>query len=207
MNTINKLMKPLIRFILKALLIGGMTAITSMPAFATEDETELPVYEGLGGDFTLTGPQGVRVGLQDFRGHVVLLFFGYTYCPDICPTTMVDLRDVINALGGQSAHVQTIFVSVDPERDSPERLRDFVAYFHPSFKGLTGSRQEIDRVVRQYGAVYFRQEVESAAGYLFAHTSYVFLIDKEGLLRGFYKTETDTQGLVEGIKLLIAEET
>ncbi|MBF0288523.1 MAG: SCO family protein [SAR324 cluster bacterium] len=165
----------------------------------------LRFYKGWGGDFTLTGHDGANVNLEDYRGKVILLYFGYTFCPDACPTTLLDLKQIMKKLDKQAQQVQTLFISIDPERDTPERLKEFVTHFDPSFVGLTGSEKAIKKAAEKYGMRYMREQVESVAGYFFAHTDYVFLVDKQGRLRGRFQTQREAEQLVSGIQQLIIE--
>ncbi len=179
------------------------TVIVLMTPLSVEAESKLKFYKNQGGDFTLTGHHGNPVSLLDYRGKVVLLTFGYTHCPDVCPLIMSYLQQVAQRLGKQVSDVQTIFVSFDPERDTLEQLKNYISHFHPSFLGLTGTPEEIKKVARQYRAAYFKQNVKSAAGYLYAHTDYIYLIDQQGQLRRIYR-KTPLNKIVEDIQYLIA---
>ena len=121
-------------------------------------------------DFTLTAHYGQDVTLSDYRGRVVLLFFGYANCPDVCPATLADLKQAMQALGDEADKVQVFMVSVDPERDSQADLAAFVPAFHPSFVGLTGSPDEVAEIATYYGVYFAKQESESALGYLVEFT-------------------------------------
>ena len=135
-----------------------------------------------GGDFGLQSGRGAA-GLADLRGKVVLMYFGYTWCPDICPTNLAVMSQALAALTPEElAEVQVLFVSVDPERDSLERLEEYTAYFHPNILGLTGSPDALDRVVRQYGAAYRVAERDSGGGYLVDHSAFTYLVDPRGRL-------------------------
>jgi protein SCO1/2 len=131
-------------------------------------------------DFTLTGAEGHTFRLIDQRGKVVLLFFGYTNCPDFCPTTLSDFKRVHEQLGDKADQVEFVFITLDPERDTPERVTDYVRAFNPDFIGLSGTLEELEPVWKGYGVFRQVQEVESAAGYLLDHTVTVYLIDSEG---------------------------
>jgi len=133
-----------------------------------------------GGDFTLRkGDETVR--LSDFKGKAVLMFFGYTSCPDVCPTSLAFISSSLKALSeSELQKVQVIFISVDPDRDTPEKLNEYVHYFHPNIIGLTGNKNEIDGVVKQYGAAYKKVEGDSAMGYLVDHSSSVFVVNPKG---------------------------
>ena len=134
-------------------------------------------------DFTLTGQNGQSVSLSDFQGKVVLLYFGYTTCPDVCPTTLAVLHQARTALGKQADDIQVLMVTVDPERDTLPVLADYLPHFDSSFIGLTGTTEQIAEVATYYGIYYEKQEGNSALGYLVNHTATVMAIDKDGYLR------------------------
>ncbi|MBP6709086.1 MAG: SCO family protein [Candidatus Accumulibacter sp.] len=135
-----------------------------------------------GGDFTLQGPQG-PVALKDYRGKVVLIYFGYTYCPDVCPTSLSLLAQALSELeAGERQRVQAIFVSLDPERDTPDRLKDYAPFFHPGLIGLTGTPQQIAAVAQQYGARYQKQPPNAEGQYAVDHSSVTYVVDAQGRL-------------------------
>ncbi len=155
-------------------------------------------------DFTLIGPEGQPVRLSDFRGKVVLLFFGYASCPDVCPTTMYDLARAVEMLPPEKAErVQVIMITVDPERDTRERLDAFVRNFHPSFLGLTGSPEAIAQVAKQYNIFYAKDEGTDATDYLMVHTASVTLIDPEGYIKLVYPFGTEPKAFAEDIAYLL----
>ena len=143
----------------------------------------IPAFERDHYDFTLHGADG-DVSLSDFRGKkAVAVYFGYSLCPDICPTTFGNLTAALNRLSPEeAAGLQVIFVSVDGKRDTPEHLKEYVRYFHPSYIGVTGTKAEIDAVVPNYeGTEYiFIDQGSDAMGYTVGHTSYVYFFDKQG---------------------------
>ena len=129
-------------------------------------------------DFTLQGSNGRPVTLSEFRGKPVLLYFGYTTCPDVCPTTLADLRMAMQELGSAKDKVQVLFVTVDPERDTAERLATYLQFFDPSFIGLTGSLPDIEAIASRFGVIFKKNTtITSAADYLVDHTSAVLLLD------------------------------
>ncbi len=133
-----------------------------------------------GGDFTLHDGDHA-VSLSDYKGKVVLLFFGYTSCPDVCPTSLALMSAALKKLDDKErSQVKVLFISVDPDRDTPEKLREYTKYFHPEILGITGSKTEIDKVVKQYGAAYKKVDSDSAMGYLVDHSASIFVIDKNG---------------------------
>jgi protein SCO1/2 len=136
-------------------------------------------------DFELVGSDGTPVRLSDFRGKWTVIYFGYTFCPDVCPTTLGDLSQMMQALDDKRDNVQVVMVTVDPERDTPERLGQYLTYFDPSFIGLTGEAEQIEAAASQFG-VFYEKEPGSVQDYLISHTSTVAVIDPEGTMRIVY---------------------
>ncbi len=132
---------------------------------------------------TLQGSDGHAHTLGDFRGKLVVVFFGYTHCPDVCPTTASTMARARTLLGEEAERVQLVFVSVDPERDTPERLASYLAKYDPSFLGLTGDETTIRQLATTFGVHYAKVESNSALGYLVEHTSSTFVLDTRGRLR------------------------
>lgn len=133
----------------------------------------------VGGPFTLTDQNGKRVGDADFRGKLMLIYFGYTFCPDVCPTTLLDMTQAMDALGKDANQVQPIFITVDPARDTPEALKQYLVNFHPSLLGLSGTAQEIQATAKSY-RVYYANATGKERDYLVDHTSIVYLMDRQG---------------------------
>jgi protein SCO1/2 len=134
-----------------------------------------------GGDFTLNAPNG-PLSLSDLRGKVVLIFFGYTSCPDVCPISLVRIGACFSALDDKELdRVQALFITLDPERDTPERLEKYTRYFHPKIIGLRGDTDAIDAVTDQYGISYSKNPMpKSALGYSISHPTDILLLDSEG---------------------------
>ena len=154
-------------------------------------------------EIELTQGNGSSFRLSEKRGNVVLLFFGYTSCPDVCPTTLSEMKRVMADLGADAERVQVVFVTVDPERDTPQKLQEYVSIFNPTFIGLSGSMEELEKVWSDYGV--YREEEElpnSATGYLVNHTARVYLIDRDGNLRLSYSYGTPTDDFVHDLKIL-----
>lgn len=152
-----------------------------------------------GTDFTLTAHTGERVRLSDWRGRWVALYFGYTFCPDVCPTTLAQLAQARRQLGADAEQVQVIMVTVDPERDTPERLAAYVRAFDPTFVGLTGTPAEIAAVASPLGIYFARQDVGGASGYLVDHTASVLLLDPQGRLRLIWPPNTSAEFMAEDL--------
>ncbi|MCI0486913.1 MAG: SCO family protein [Blastocatellia bacterium] len=158
----------------------------------------------IGGDFTLTDHNGERFRLSDHRGKVVLLFFGYTTCTEACPVTLAKINGVYKRLGEQKKDVLTVFVSVDPARDTPQALKQYMEYFLAGAVGLTGEKREIDVVVNQYGARYEIEKTDSALGYHVNHTTDMYVIDREGKVRHRFKHEDKPEEIAAGVRRLIS---
>ena len=161
--------------------------------------------------FVLTDHNGNKASLEDYRDKLVLLSWGFTKCPDICPLTLSTLRKVMKNLGARGNEIQVLFITVDPERDTPERLKSYVPYFHEDFIGLTGTRDEIDRVVEDYGAFYFihsdaygRSEHDTWESYQLTHTTNISLIDRKGRMLLYYPyNKWDPDGMSRDIMALL----
>ena len=154
-------------------------------------------------DIVLTQGDGSSFRLSEKRGDIVLLFFGYTSCPDVCPTTLSEMKRVVADLGADVEKVQVVFVTVDPKRDTPQKLQEYVSIFSPDFIGLSGSMEELEKVWSDYGV--YREEEElpnSATVYLVNHTARVYLIDRDGKLRLSYSYGTPMDDFVHDLKIL-----
>ncbi|MCP4418523.1 MAG: SCO family protein [Chloroflexi bacterium] len=134
-------------------------------------------------DFELMSNTGQKVSLEDFRGKLVILYFGYTFCPDVCPATLVEVAGGMDILGDDAEKVQVIMVSVDPARDTPEALSEYVAHFNPTFLGATGTEDEIAQLATLYGIFYEKHEGTAATGYLIDHTATTMVVDENGALK------------------------
>jgi protein SCO1 len=154
-------------------------------------------------DFTLTSQTGAPVSLSQLRGRAVLLFFGYTNCPDICPLTLGVFKDAKRLLGPDADRAAFVFVSVDGDRDNADRLRTYVGAFDPTFIGLQGDPATLDRIGPQYDLVY--QIQKTAGDYTVAHTATAFLIDPDGRLRVVYPYGTPADALATDVRAFLAQ--
>ncbi len=151
-------------------------------------------------DFTLMDTQGNPVRLSDYRGRLVVMYFGYTYCPDFCPATLIDYREIKRDLGELAEEVVFVMVSVDPERDTPELLARYMARFDPDFVGLTGTPEAIRAAADAFNVYYEIEPHEPGAYYSVGHTASKFLVDREGRLTTVFSFGTRTETVIENIR-------
>lgn len=156
-----------------------------------------------GRDFRLLDHQGKARTLADFKGKAVLLFFGYTHCPDVCLTTLSELAMVQKKLGGDAARVQVLFVTLDPARDTPEKLASFVTYFDKDFLALYGDEAAVAKTAAEFRVHYGKHDSGSAAGYFLDHGAGVYGFDTQGRLRFLINYGTDPAAIVHDVKLLL----
>jgi protein SCO1/2 len=147
----------------------------------------------IGGPFTLVAPDGTTVSDQTYRGKWLLVYFGYTFCPTSCPTALLDIASALEQLGTEAAEVQPLFITVDPQRDTPSVMSEYTRSFDERIVGLTGSPQQIAAVAEEYGAYSARHQTgPGAADYVMDHSTYIYLMDSRGkFVRGF---DADTPG-------------
>lgn len=157
-------------------------------------------------DFQLLDFNGKQRSLADFRGKVVVLFFGYTHCPVVCPTTLASLAQVMRMLGKDADRVQVLFVTVDPERDKPELLAKFIPYFHPSFLGLHGDELSTAQTAKSFGVAYEKQFYKNTSGYTMLHSDGTFLIGTTGKPLLLSKYGQQDELLVQDIRHLLGSD-
>ena len=148
----------------------------------------------IGGPFTLTDQNGKSRSDTDFRGRDVLLYFGYTNCPDVCPTTLAAIADAMSKLGSKARRVTPIFVTIDPARDTQKVLKAYLSSFGPQFVGLTGNADDIKKVAAEY-RVYYAKHPLQRGGYAMDHSSELYLLDPRGRLTTFYDAGIDAKSL------------
>ena len=201
------------KFKLRALLSLTMLAvfnfclnISIIQAHSTSQQSQnLEIYQDIGGSFTLLNSSNQYVRLEDFQGKVVLMFFGFTACPDTCPLTLSKLKQVMARLD-QKKPVQQLFITVDPKRDNPEQLKSFLSTFNLNIIGLTGTEEEILHVAELYGSAYMKNPtINSETSYLMIHTGYVYLIDQQGQVRAIYPQDTEEIRIIDDIRQLLAD--
>lgn len=154
----------------------------------------------IGGPFELVNQSGRTVSDADFRGRWMLVYFGYTYCPDVCPTELANMAVALDGLGEEAARVVPVFVTVDPERDTPAVLAEYVPLFGDRFVGLTGSRAQVDAAMKAYRVFAARTESPASADYLMDHSSYVYLIGPDGKFVAMFRYRTDPAEIAATIR-------
>jgi protein SCO1/2 len=157
-----------------------------------------------GRDFALPDAQGQLRRLADFRGKAVVLFFGYTQCPDVCPTTLSAMAEVAKLLGSDAARLQVVFVTLDPERDTAPLIAEYMAQFRPDFVGLRGDKAATESVAKEFKVFYTKQAVGAAGGYTLDHTAGSYVFDPQGRLRLYVRHGAASADIAADIKLLLA---
>lgn len=154
----------------------------------------------IGGDFTLAGPRGRRVALADFRGRFVLLYFGFTTCPDVCPTDLLAIGDALRELGDDAKAVQPLFVTLDPARDKRAVIDAYAARFHPAFVALSGSEAQVRKVATAYKVSFEKVPLPGAATYTIDHAAFTFLVGRDGKYLGVFPPGTPPQRIAEALR-------
>ncbi|HYS75089.1 MAG TPA: SCO family protein [Burkholderiales bacterium] len=158
----------------------------------------------VGGPFTLEDQYGKRRNLADFRGKLVLLYFGYSFCPDVCPTDLAAMAQLVRTLGAEGDKLQPVFVTLDPERDTQELLRNYVAAFHPRFVALRGSEDEVRRVATAYKIYFEKVRPPGSSVYLIDHMAFVFLLDRDGKYVAFFPPGTSAERMATMVREVLA---
>jgi protein SCO1/2 len=185
------------------LLVGCTTPATPTATPAAEGVTiiEPPLQPNA---FTLTDQNGKAVRFDDLKGKLTLLTFGFTHCPDVCPVTLANFKSIKADLADEAGQVNFVFVSVDGARDTPEVMNKYLALFDPAFIGLTGDEATLQKIVKDYGAVFYKDEkTANAANYTVTHTSSSFLVDRSGQLRRKYAYGIKPETVAADIRTLI----
>jgi protein SCO1/2 len=165
--------------VIMAAFLAGLVAFLAVVLFVTERGSDRGIASAIGGPFTLVDQNGKTITADDFKGKPFLVFFGYTHCPDVCPTTLFDVSEVMRALGNDADKTAALFITVDPERDTPAVLKDYMASFDPHLRGATGSAAQISAVEKDY-RVYAKKVPAENGDYSMDHTALVYLMNKDG---------------------------
>lgn len=191
----------LVGFALGLLLVVGAVSLTQLGPYQYQGSLIEPALPAA--DFSLIRPDGSTFTLSERRGQVVVMFFGYTHCPDICPTTLVEYQNIIAALGEDTAAVDFLFITVDPERDTPDKMGAYVQFFSPHIIGLSAERPVLEAVWKSYGVYQQRQEAGSAAGYLVDHSTRMYVVDQLGNLVLTYPFGFETEKIIQDLQHLV----
>ena len=187
------------------LVFGGMVRDDAPERVAPEAATALERYE-IGGEFELTNQRGERMRLSDLKGRALVMLFGYTFCPDACPATLARVREVRAALSPEDAARFTgVLISVDPARDTPERLGRYVEFFDPDFVALTGREDELKDIARRYGAQFMIPEGQPEDRYLVNHSTVAYLIDPIGHVRALYYGDEPVDAIAANVREVLEE--
>ena len=182
-----------------AVLLGLLAAACSPPAFKAVDITGAEYAR----DFSLESAAGGPRKLADYRGKVVVIFFGFTQCPDVCPTTLSDLAEVKKRLGADAERLQVIFVTIDPERDTPAVLAQYVPSFDPSFVALHGTPEQIAATAKEFKIFYQKVPGKTATSYTMDHTAGSYVIDRDGRVRLFIRQGASVDDIVSDLRKLL----
>jgi protein SCO1/2 len=191
--------------VLASLIAGPMAAAQEPQPSAAQMMDDLMFGRGtIGGPFTLTDQNGKLRSDNEFRGRLMIVYFGYTFCPDVCPTDLMAITQALDALGKDAAGIQPIFITIDPERDN-RAMADYLRAFHPSFIGLTGSPEEIRKVANAYKAFYARVEDPRTGEYSIDHSGVIYLMGRDGKYLGFMPPQTAPDRLIEILRKYLTD--
>jgi protein SCO1/2 len=179
--------------------------LIAMPVHAAEGQLKAGVFDPprVAPDFSLRGSDGSELKLSRYRGKVVALGFGFTNCESVCPTTLATLARARRKLGADADELQVVYVTVDPARDSPQRMREYLAAFDASFIGATGTSAQLENVRREYGIATLRKPGRDAAHYALDHSSFVYLVDREGSLRALSPYGSSADDIAHDVAILL----
>ncbi len=194
---IRKICSVLVTLVFLSIIFTGCTP--PVAKFRNVDITGADYAQG----FSLTDMFGQPATLQSYSGKVVVMFFGYTQCPDICPTTMTELSEAMKVLGPSASDVQVLFVTLDPDRDTPELLKQYVPSFDKRFIGLYGSKEVIEATTREFKVYFGKVPGKTPQSYTIDHTAGTYVFDKGGKIRLFVRNGQDTSSFVEDLKILL----
>jgi protein SCO1 len=181
------------------LVVAALAACADKPSFRNTDITGAEFAR----EFSLTDHNGTPRTLADFKDKAVVVFFGFTQCPDVCPTTLAEMTEAVKLLGENGKRLQVLFITIDPERDTPELLKKYVPAFHPSFLGLTGSADAIAKVAKEFKVFYQKSPGKTAGSYTMDHTANSYVFDPQGKVRLVIKHGAGAEPLVQDLKQLL----
>ncbi len=170
------------------------------PPMPSAGGVQMPQGISLGGAFSLVDQDGRAVTERDFADRFLLVYFGFTWCPDVCPTELGTIAAAMDELGADAARVTPVLITIDPERDTPEVMREYVARFHPRFVGLTGTPEQVAEVARRYRVYFARVQRPDMHEYLMDHSSFVYLVGPDARVRVMFRPETTPQAIAASVR-------
>lgn len=179
-------------------IAGLLVALLLVPGLAAAQDA------GIGGPFALTDQDGKAVTDTAFRGRPTLVYFGLTYCPDICPTDLAIIADALSQLGPDGDRVNAVFITIDPERDTPEQLKDYMGLFDRRIQGLTGAPKAIVAAARAYRVTYAKYDIQGPLDYRMDHSAFIYLMDREGRYVTRFAQGTNPEKLVVALRAALA---
>lgn len=188
--------RALIAVLLAALVLCGILLFKLYERYAGEDSGTADI----GGPFELVNQDGKTVTDADFKGKLQLIYFGYTYCPDACPTALGVMAAALGKLDVAGERVTPILVSIDPARDTPASLKDYVGNFHPRLVGLTGTEEQVAKAAKEYRAFYQKQPGATGTDYLMDHSTLIYLMDAEGKFLTYFGPKATPDEIAEAIR-------
>jgi protein SCO1/2 len=197
-------MKPLRIIAVTALVASGAVLGYALAEysglFPRRTQVSLTGLPQIGGPFTLVNQYGKAVTDTDFRGKVMVIYFGYSFCPDICPTELAKIATALDNLGADSDKVVPLFITIDPDRDTPDKVREYVAQFHPRLIGLTGSVEQVRGVAKEYRVYFTKSGDTTSPYYAMDHSSLIYLMGRDGSYRGIARPDTTAEALADAIR-------
>ena len=190
-----------------AVMVGAIAVAAGATALWMGLALRAQVQSGatkIGGPFTLVDDTGAQVSEADLKGKPTVMYFGYTFCPEVCPTTLTDLAQWMQMIGQDADRLNYVFVTVDPERDTPKVMHDYVSAFDPRIRGLTGTSEQIAKVTKEYG-VYYKRIPTSDGGYVMDHSAVLYMMDPNVRFVGVIPYQEDTAKAVAKLKKLAAQ--
>jgi protein SCO1/2 len=178
-------------------LFGGQSPMVSAGG------VQLPQGMALGGPFSLTDQTGRAVTERDYAGRWMLVYFGYSFCPDVCPTELGTMAAALDVMGGAGEQVVPAFVSVDPQRDTPALLADYVSRFHPRMQGLTGTPEQVSEAARRFRVYYAKVNRPEMTDYLMDHSSFIYLVGPDAKVRALFRPDTSPEAIAAAVSAQI----
>ena len=188
--------KRLTRVLLITVIGLAIASLISLSQIKSENDTPSIVSKDFGGPFTLTNQNGETVTQKDFEGQYRLIYFGFTYCPAICPTELQKISSALKQAGDKAEKIQPVFITVDPERDTVEAMKSYVSLFHPRLIGLTGTNEQIEEAKKSYKIYAAKVKDETMSEYTVDHSSFIYFIDPEDSLLRIFKTDDTADEIV-----------